>query len=361
MKKRVDPKRVIRATITIFAGVLGKHALRNVILSVIAIALSPKMRINEISRHLPIGVDDKHKQKRFLRFLKRGLPFGKAKREWCKYVLRQVYSQKKRGVIIVDITKLIGPFKAIVAAIPYRKRAIPIYWIIFSDDQIRNLQYLSQNQIVDIFIKELSEILEEALGKKKSKKMIWVFDRGFADVKLMERYKEKIVYLIRIKRDVWVEIQGKYRYCGKVGGFKKRGLFSDVVYHKEKRLRLHLYCDPQEEDPFYVVSNQLFALQLIYRLRMQIEQCFRDLKSLFGFKYLVLRIVDQDRVEMLFCLVVMSMGLLLLKYEKSGYRWMRELSKKKMYSLVRVIKRVVRDSWSGFKLEGYFSLSEACY
>ena len=110
-----------------------------------------------------------------------------------------------------------------------------------------------------------------------------------------------------------------------------------------------------------MVSNELLALQLLYRLRVQIEECFRDLKSLFGFKYLVLKEMDQERVEMLFSLVSISMGMLLMGYEKSGYRWMKELyGRRKVYSLVRVIKRVVKDSWADFKLDPYFSLSEAC-
>ena len=284
------------------------------------------------------------------------------KREWAKYVLRRIYSQKKRGIIIIDMTKLIGPFRAIVAAVPYRKRAIPIYYIIFTNDQIRRLEYLSQNQIIEIFIQEVTEILREALGKKKSKRMIWVFDRGFADAKLMERIKNKITFVIRVKKDVWVEVEQGCKYAGKLGGFKGKGLFRDVLYHKEKRLRLHLYSDPEGKDPFFVVSNEVMALGIIYKVRIQIEESFRDLKSLFGFKYLVLKGMRQERVEMMLFLVIVSMGILLIKYEKSGYRWMRELyGRRKVYSLIRVIKRVLRDNLGGYILEVYFPLLEGCY
>jgi len=358
MKKKIDPRRIIQTVSQVFKPILGKHALRNMILTIIAISLSHKLRINEISRHLPTSVKgEKHKQKRFLRFLQRGLPTEDVMREWGKYVLREVYSDAKRGVIIVDETKLLGPYKAIVAAIPFRKRAIPIYFMVYTDDQIRRLQYLSHNQIVEIFIERVNEILKEALGKK-SKKMIWVFDRGFADVKLMERIKDKITFLMRVKKDVWVEVEERCKYAGKLKGFKGKGLFQNVIYHKGKRLRLHLYSDPDKEDPFFVVSNSVFGLHLIYKLRMQIEECFRDLKSLFGFKHLVLRRMDQGRVEMMFALVSICMGLLMMKFEKSAYRWMRELyARRKVYSLVSVIRRVVRDSWKEFRLEPYFSLS----
>jgi len=334
MKKKIDPRRIIQTVSQVFKPILGKHALRNMILTIIAISLSRKLRINEISRHLPTSVKgEKHKQKRFLRFLRRGLPTEDVMRGWGKYVLWEVYSDAKRGVIIVDETKLLGPYKAIVAA-------IPIYFMVYTDDQIRRLQYLSHNQIVEIFIERVNEILKEALGKK-SKKMIWVFDRGFADVKLMEKIKDKITFLMRVKKDVWVEVEERCKWIQGEGSLPK----------------CHL-SDPDEEDPFFVVSNSVFGLHLIYKLRMQIEECFRDLKSLFGFKHLVLRRMDQGRVEMMFALVSICMGLLMMKFEKSAYRWMRELyARRKVYSLVSVIRRVVRDSWKEFRLEPYFSLS----
>jgi len=205
MKKKIDPRRIIQTVSQVFKPILGKHALRNMILTIIAISLSHKLRINEISRHLPTSVKgEKHKQKRFLRFLRRGLPTEDVMREWGKYVLREVYSDAKRGVIIVDETKLLGPYKAIVAA-------IPIYFMVYTDDQIRRLQYLSHNQIVEIFIERANEILKEALGKR-SKKMVWVFDRGFADVKLMEKIKDKITFLMRVKKDVWVEVEERCKW-----------------------------------------------------------------------------------------------------------------------------------------------------
>ena len=107
----------------------------------------------------------------------------------------------------------------------------------------------------------------------------------------------------------------------------------------------------------FLVSNALFRLPQIYKLRMQIEQSFRDLKSLFGFKNLVLKQEDQERVEMLLCLVCITMGILMMTFEKSADRWMRAwYPKRKIASLVRVIKRVVMDSWKGLSLDPYFSL-----
>jgi len=73
---------------------------------------------------------------------------------------------------------------------------------------------------------------------------------------------------------------------------------------------------------------------------MKIEEAFRDLKSLFGFRSLVLKDDSQQRVELLWLLCVMAMGLCYLLYEKSGYRWAKEKNdNKKRFSLINVIKR----------------------
>lgn len=79
---------------------------------------------------------------------------------------------------------------------------------------------------------------------------------------------------------------------------------------------------------------------------MQIEEAFRDLKSLYGFKELVLKDTEQARFELMFLLVIISMGMILMLYEKSGYRWSKyyNTSSRKEYSLIRVIKEKLRDS-----------------
>ncbi|HCZ05780.1 MAG TPA: hypothetical protein DHV12_01365, partial [Thermotogae bacterium] len=210
---------------------------------------------------------------------------------------------------------------------------------------------------VDMFVDKLFQILIEALVKK-GEKVVWLFDRGFADSRFMERIKERIVFVIRVRRDCWVEVEGKEGYAGKLEGFKKKGFFERVSYHKEKKLELKMYSNLYGDDPMFLVSNSAKGLHLIYKLRAQIEQGFRDIKSLYGFKHLELRKKNQERIEMLLCLVSITMGLLMVGYEKSGYRWRKEVYRRKqVYSLVRVIKRVIEDSWKGLELEPYFPLS----
>lgn len=49
-----------------------------------------------------------------------------------------------------------------------------------------------------------------------------------------------------------------------------------------------------DDDPYFVVSSVDDSLGLLYKKRMQIEEAFRDLKSLFGLKELVLKDTETD-------------------------------------------------------------------
>ena len=67
-QKRVNPTAMITTITEIFNPVLKKPALKNLILTTLAIALAKTFRINEIASRLPVAVKhQKTKQKRLLR------------------------------------------------------------------------------------------------------------------------------------------------------------------------------------------------------------------------------------------------------------------------------------------------------
>ena len=171
----------------------------------------------------------------------------------------------------------------------------------------------------------------------------------------------------------------------------------NIVYHKDKRIRVHpvrpaqpaadrrvftisqgkpllrlgrkLHPDRRffnSDNHMLLVSNQACNLLQLYSQRMKIEEAFRDLKSLFGFRSLVLKDDSQQRVELLWLLCkkqptpsaygVMSMGLSFLLYEKSGYRWSKQRNdSKKRLSLINVIKQVIKERFKSF-IKPSFSL-----
>ena len=103
---------IITTTGELFKSNVNKPGLKNFILVIIAIALCPKFRINEISRHLGVDVKtEKTKQKRLLRFLDRKSEKKRVMGRWATFVLEVVYRQSGKVVpILIDETDLIDPF-----------------------------------------------------------------------------------------------------------------------------------------------------------------------------------------------------------------------------------------------------------
>ena len=92
----------------------------------IAVALCPQFKINEISRNLPVAVQtERTNQKRCFRFIDSKFPEQQVLDRWRRFVIKTVYQSSRVVVpILIDEPALIGPFQAIVAAVPFCERAI---------------------------------------------------------------------------------------------------------------------------------------------------------------------------------------------------------------------------------------------
>jgi hypothetical protein len=143
-KNKVNPDRIIQTTEENFKDVLTKPNLKNLGLTNIAIAKAEKMTINEIARCLPTNVkNQKSKQTRLLRFIDNDLPLDDMMFSWSRFVLTKAYGKCDDSIIIlVDGVNLMYGYKAFVAAIPFRKRAIPIAFKVYTDQQIKDMVYL---------------------------------------------------------------------------------------------------------------------------------------------------------------------------------------------------------------------------
>lgn len=362
-KNKVNPDRIIQTTEEYFTDVLSKPDLKNLGLTNIAITKAERMAINEIARCLPTDVKhQKSKQTRLLRFIDNQLPLDGMMFSWARFALESICGKNDEAIIIlIDGVNLMYDYKAFVAAIPFRKRAISIAFKVYTNQQIKDMVYLSENYIVWNFMDMVIETIKEIMPDRK---VVFVFDRGFADEKLM-KYMDYFDsdYIIRVPKNSGIL---GLEYKGKLSSYGHWGYFKDMYYHIRERIKVNLLCaeNPSDaEDPYFVVSSIDDILGLLYRKRMQIEEAFRDLKSLYGFKELVLRDTDQVRFETIFLLVIISMGMIFILYEKSGYRWSKyyNTSSRKEYSLIRVIKEKLRDSWTNLRLDPLFTLDNVCF
>ena len=361
-QKQVNPNRMITTITEIFKSVLNKPALKNLGLTTVAITLAKTFRINAIGASLPIRATKKAREKRFARFIDSAFPTDAVMLQWHTFVLQRVCKDREKyATILIDETDLPHGFKALVAAVPFRCRAIPIYWQIYTNEQIRQMKYQSHNALIQAFCTTLYRETKAVLPNGCEPE--FVFDRGFARAKYVIKFLDDagIKFAMRVPKN------GGFAGDGTVQTLKdicSTTLYPKIHYHRTEQIELCLYAiiDERFKEPMFLISNHQTTeyLHRVYQKRMQIEEGFRDLKSCIGFRSLNLKKVSQSRVSLLWLLAIITYGLLFLLYEKSGYRWADEWNNgsQKTYSLIEVIKRVVYEGWRDFCLDPFFVLTD---
>ena len=145
--KWVHPKKMITHFSEVFKDVdVKKTSLRNLLFVILAVAVAKTFRINAIAARLPIVVKkEKSKQKRLLRFLETPLPLDALMEAWCLFVCHWVWKPRTQDYfyVLVDETDLPNGWKALVASIPFRNRAIPIFWLVYEDELKNNVHNTS--------------------------------------------------------------------------------------------------------------------------------------------------------------------------------------------------------------------------
>ena len=369
MKHRTSFKVHLRSLIPqikqVFQPVLKRPALRNLILVILACFQTKTFQINTLAHHLPVRVSHyKTKQKRLLRFINSTFPLSTAMEAWCAFVLWQLYDKKGQvpRILLVDETDILKNYRIIVIAVPFRKRAIPIYWQIYEKDAFDKMAYPSHNVLVQEFCYQFINQFEKAFPNVH--KPVLVFDRGFARARyLMKPLMEKgIEFVIRVCKNASFYDKGQRI---KLETLKETRAYPNISYHSTEKLKLNLlvFRDPDHKEPLYLVSNSLknSQLYLTYKKRMQIEEGFRDIKTLFGFRFLRLKRQELPRIGLLWFIVCVSYGLCFLHFEKSGDRWIKTYNtyRTKTYSLIFVIKRILEITWQqDIFLDPYFDLND---
>ena len=180
---------------------------------------------------MPILVKtEKSKHKRLLRFLEGAFPLNAVMKAWLSFVIGCLWRKQnaKHVLLLIDETDLIAGWKAIVAAVPFRNRALPIFYLIYHDEQIRDLTYKSHNEIVQNFCVQPHELALTASGQQ-SLKPILVFDRGFARAKYVIKFLKahNIGFVMRVCRNVGILYQGNSKKLDDL----ENGCYPDIRYH----------------------------------------------------------------------------------------------------------------------------------
>ena len=302
---------------------------------------------------------EKSKQKKFLRFLDSLLPIDALKMAWFVGVVSWVSRDAGDALFfLVDETDLIAGWKALVVAIPFRHRAIPVFWFIYKNQQIRDGIYKSHNQIIQYFCQYIYQQALQVMVRNTQRPVL-VFDRGFARAKHVINFlkAENIRFVMRVCRNVGITHHGSRKKLDDM----PNGWYPQILYHAQHQIPMQLYIirDKAFKDPMYLISNHINGHQIhhCYKIRMQIEHGFRDIKSCFGFGKLVLKKPTQTRVAVLWLCACLAYGLLFISYEKTATHSAKAYNAKhrKSYSVITVIKRVLTDMWNTDFLTSFFT------
>lgn len=227
-----------------------------------------------------------YKKFRIWRFLTRSV--FEASELWeaqTHFLLDPRDTPESKGPVLVtlDWTKLGEKFSALVLALPYHGRALPLSVEVVADCFLTNSMTDLEIELVRRFLGWLSPELRA--------RIVILADRGFAKTELFEAIEEGgASYGIRLPRHhfvrigtAWTELQDLPVACGQ--SRHERG----ILYTREREKRLHLAVrrlgpleahDP-EDDTWYLATNRAEVDQAAawYAKRFKEEELFRDLKS----------------------------------------------------------------------------------
>lgn len=255
-----------------------------------------------IGRHLPGAAFIKHKIKRVDRFI------GNSRVDITAVsaaVLSWAVRRGQRLIVALDWTDLPDGKKMLSAAVPMRGRALPVHGRVVDE---RVLSSKSQNRIEEAFLVELLRLLPAGV------RVVLVADRGFARTELMKKLKRAgVSFVIRVKGDVAFRRRGERKLIGEVPllpGQTRR--YGSVRFRDREPVEVNLVLTWQwkMKEAWYLVSDlELTGREIIdlYGKRMQIEESFRDAKSVrWGFRLRHVRLGSPVRWERMMMVVALA-------------------------------------------------------
>ena len=210
--------------------------------------------------------------------------------------------------VILDQTKS-GSAQALLAAVPYAGRALPLGCYTFAYP-LAEPALQSQNQLEHIFLLDMEASLPPELIP------VWIGDRGYArSLLLQQNEEEKRAYILRGRRETMITYRGRRMKLRQLHAPPRKAIrYEKILYHAHRKVPVDVvvYYDPAYEEPWYLLvpvgCRKLLTTELVvelYRERMQIEQSFRDFKTHLGLRGLNLQIDIAPRMGRLllaFCL-----------------------------------------------------------
>lgn len=195
------------------------------------------LTVAEIARAIQTRSDHWYQFKRMWRFLSNAKWSPTAC--FCD-VLGFVLSRFRGGAylpVIIDQSILAGKWEVLWAAIPFRGRALPIYFTLFRPTDFRHQEAGSQNLLEERFVRSVVGLFPEP------QRLLLLFDRGYARVPLMRLLNTlSVSYVIRVRGGTWVQYRSHYQDLLQDVPIRRGQLlwWRNALYHQQEKYPVNL-------------------------------------------------------------------------------------------------------------------------
>lgn len=237
-------------------------------------------KLSRIVRKVPGARKHKHRLKRLWRFVDNyKVKPEKLWTHWVVWCVRR-FATGKYVRVALDWTTLPGNIQCLMAAIPFKGRAIPLIWHICYYSDISD----SQNKKEERLISRLVNLVPS------DKKIILIADRGFGRTNFIQfLLKRNLLFAVRVKSKVWIKTNKGYSILLKKLYLKPESpyWFKNIIFREDgcvSGVNLACVVAKDSSDPWFLVTNLRKAETAIlnYEKRFQIEEWFKDLKHQLG-------------------------------------------------------------------------------
>lgn len=227
---------------------------------------------------LPGPAQQTSKTRRMRRFLNNEeVDPGRWYRPVARMLLREA-SESGRLRILVDRLELSGKRRLLVAALAYRRRALPIWW------RVQRQTGATGAELQASFLEELVELAPPEA------EAVLIGDGEFHSVDLLERARQEgWAYCVRLHADTYVQTDGEqaWRECRALDPVEgERRYVQDVRIAKSRDfgpVNLVYHWAEGEKEPWRLVTNLSpdftvvrFTVVRFYQRRMWVEELFGD-------------------------------------------------------------------------------------
>ena len=256
-----------------------------------------RLSLGVLARALPTEGTAHAREKRLDRFLKNSrLDFRTVTGSLATLLLP---GGRRFCPVLLDQTKS-GSAQALLAAVPYAGRALPLGCYTFAYP-LAEPALKSQNQLEHVFLLDMEASFPAGLIP------VWIGDRAYArSVLLHQNEQERRPYILRGRRETLITYQDRRMKLGQIPAPPGKLLrYENVLYHAQRKVPVDVivYYDRSYQEPWYLLTpvayRNLLPTQLVFALygeRMQIEQSFRDFKTHLGLRGLNLQVEIAPRM-----------------------------------------------------------------